>query len=567
MKEPVLVNNLWTISFLDQQNKWNTEEDVEEAESQIKTADCMEVLELRGNSLGIEAGERLAKALETHPELKSALWSDLFTGRLKTEIPPVLRSLCDSMISCGVRLVELDLSDNAFGPIGAEGIEKFLESSSAYSLQVLKLNNNGLGSGGKTIARALKRCCENAKADGQRFALKSFVAGRNRLEVPGAVALAEAFQAIGTLEEVVMPQNGITAKGIEALAVSFKNNLSLKVINLSDNSFTRVGAQAMAKVLPSLRCIETLHFGDCLCRNLGVLALIGSLNPEAHTRLKEVNLSGNELGVDVVEKVASTMREGFRLDALILHTNNLGGQFDAVKSRWEGKGFVDFGEESDDQGSLDGGEEEEECSNEEQSGNETDDERTEDTDNYSRNELAVTSQAVRVDKASAKTTLDDVVLFIRKPTLNVASTLVSQEAIVLNILQDELNGRTQEMTAALLYTLSTLLSSADIDRKLSASMLHFADSVMKAAEAVRRWPLSASEQIANLLLAYGGALKTESGEAFSADVRGLIILFKSLIGKGHFAKMIPTVKFFFAGSIAKAHPEHNTEIIKFLNSI
>lgn len=53
------------------------------------------------------------------------------------------------MIRSGTRLVELDLSDNAFGPIGAEGLEQFLESSSAYSLEVLKLNNNGLGAGGK----------------------------------------------------------------------------------------------------------------------------------------------------------------------------------------------------------------------------------------------------------------------------------------------------------------------------------------------------------------------------------------------------------------------------------
>lgn len=59
------------------------------------------------------------------------------------------KSLCNAMITGGVQLVELDLSDNAFGPIGAEGIEKFLESPAAYSLQVLKLNNNGLGAGGK----------------------------------------------------------------------------------------------------------------------------------------------------------------------------------------------------------------------------------------------------------------------------------------------------------------------------------------------------------------------------------------------------------------------------------
>jgi len=47
-------------------------------------------------------------------------------------------------------LVELDLSDNAFGPNGMTGLTEFLRSSSCYSLRELRLNNNGLGiQGGK----------------------------------------------------------------------------------------------------------------------------------------------------------------------------------------------------------------------------------------------------------------------------------------------------------------------------------------------------------------------------------------------------------------------------------
>jgi len=50
----------------------------------------------------------------------------------------------------GARLVELDLSDNAFGPNGMIGLTEFLRSSSCYSLRELRLNNNGLGiQGGK----------------------------------------------------------------------------------------------------------------------------------------------------------------------------------------------------------------------------------------------------------------------------------------------------------------------------------------------------------------------------------------------------------------------------------
>ena len=54
------------------------------------------------------------------------------------------------MIGAGAQLVELDLSDNAFGPNGVEGIVDLLKSKTCYSLKELRLNNNGLGTtGGK----------------------------------------------------------------------------------------------------------------------------------------------------------------------------------------------------------------------------------------------------------------------------------------------------------------------------------------------------------------------------------------------------------------------------------
>ena len=53
-------------------------------------------------------------------------------------------------MSANAHLVELDLSDNAFGPNGMIGLMDFLKSSSCFSLQELRLNNNGLGiQGGK----------------------------------------------------------------------------------------------------------------------------------------------------------------------------------------------------------------------------------------------------------------------------------------------------------------------------------------------------------------------------------------------------------------------------------
>ena len=126
----------------------------------IKKCERLEYLDLEGNTLGPEAAKAIAKALEEHgAHLKRALWKDMFTGRMKDEIPLALEYLGKSLCIAGTKLVELDLSDNAFGPIGIKGLASLLSSSSCYTLQELRLNNNGLGiSGGKMLAQALLDC-------------------------------------------------------------------------------------------------------------------------------------------------------------------------------------------------------------------------------------------------------------------------------------------------------------------------------------------------------------------------------------------------------------------------
>lgn len=50
----------------------------------------LQYLNLEGNSLGVNAAKAIAKALSTHPEFKRAIWKDMFTGRMKDEIPEAL---------------------------------------------------------------------------------------------------------------------------------------------------------------------------------------------------------------------------------------------------------------------------------------------------------------------------------------------------------------------------------------------------------------------------------------------------------------------------------------------
>lgn len=102
------------------------------------------------------------------------------------------------MVKANARLTELDLSDNAFGPIGVEGLASLLSSSSCFQLRELRLNNNGLGiGGGKLLAKALLEGHAKSSKAGAPLALRVFIAGRNRLENEGAKALAIVFATIG----------------------------------------------------------------------------------------------------------------------------------------------------------------------------------------------------------------------------------------------------------------------------------------------------------------------------------------------------------------------------------
>uniref|UniRef100_A0AAQ6ISJ4 Ran-GTPase activating protein 1 C-terminal domain-containing protein n=1 Tax=Anabas testudineus TaxID=64144 RepID=A0AAQ6ISJ4_ANATE len=275
--------------------KLDNAESVEELVREIELYKDLRALRLEGNTLGVEAAQAIAKALKSKDQLQRCYWSDMFTGRLRSEIPIALRSLGSAIMSAGARLTELDLSDNAFGPDGVKGIEQLLRSPSCHTLRELRLNNCGMGiGGGKILAEALTECHKESSALGAPLRLRVFVAGRNRLENEGASALAKAFKFIGSLEEVHMPQNGINYSGVVALALAMQHNPELRVLNLNDNTFSKRGTLAMAQALRVLRNIQVINFGDCLVRSEGAIALAAVLT-EGLPILKELNLSFGEI--------------------------------------------------------------------------------------------------------------------------------------------------------------------------------------------------------------------------------------------------------------------------------
>ncbi|KAJ8925020.1 hypothetical protein NQ315_001186 [Exocentrus adspersus] len=312
------------VSFAGRSLKLDTEEDAKPVVEEIDKCRELQYLNLEGNTLGVDASKAIAKALERHPEFKKALWKDMFTGRMKTEIPKALEYLGHGLVTAGARLTELDLSDNAFGPIGVQGLAALLRSSSCYALEELRLNNNGLGiTGGKLLASALTDCYNKSKEEGKPLALKVFIAGRNRLENDGATALAEVFKMIGTLEEIAMPQNGIYHVGITALSQAFTHNKNLQVLNLNDNTIGPKGAEAIAGALPNLQNLKEINFGDCLLKTRGAILLANGLKA-THLDLEEVVLGFNEIRKQGALQLAVAVANKTKLKSLVLDGNQFG---------------------------------------------------------------------------------------------------------------------------------------------------------------------------------------------------------------------------------------------------
>ncbi|KAI3420455.1 hypothetical protein GPALN_003752 [Globodera pallida] len=340
-----------SLSFAGHQLKLNSSADGEKIAEKIRECPGLEVLEMRGNTLGVDATAPIAEALESQYNLKKALWSDLFTGRLKEEIPRTLKTLCDAMTLSGARLTELDLSDNAIGPMAVPGIKDFLAGEAAFALQTLKLNNCGLGIAGETVAHCLLECHRRSAIQGTPLSLKTFIAGRNRLEFTSTAALAEAFKIIGTLEEIAMPQNGISADGIVKLSEAIRLNPALRYLNLGDNTFGESGANAMASALENLSGLELVDFSDCLCRNRGSIRIAHSL-VASKSPLRELNLSGNEITIEAAKEISRAMNNVTGIQLLKIGVNCFGSQFDDFLDFVQPIAFIDAGTESDDQGSL-----------------------------------------------------------------------------------------------------------------------------------------------------------------------------------------------------------------------
>lgn len=448
---------------------------VEELVRDIEQYQGLRALRLEGNTLGVDAARAIAKALENKDLLQRCYWSDMFTGRLRSEIPTALRSLGSALMSSGARLTELDLSDNAFGPDGVKGIEQLLKSPSCHRLRELKLNNCGMGiGGGKILAEALIECHRQSSAHGAPLKLRVFIAGRNRLENEGARALAKAFQVIGSLEEVHMPQNGINYAGVMALASAMRHNPELRVLNFNDNTFTKRGTLAMAQALRHLRNVQVINFGDCLVRSEGAIALAAVLR-EGLPILKELNLSFGEITEAAALVVAQAVMDKPHMEKVDLNGNCLGEEgCEALREAMENMDKGDMlSSLSDDEGEPDD-EDDEEDDDDRENGDDGEDDASDNCneDDEEDDEIVKENGIIKGDSPEKQQSPAEIVSFLSCPSV--------EKLLQLGELRTDLSRQVDpsdpHMAADVLLKITSLYNE---EPETKTAVLETADAVLK----------------------------------------------------------------------------------------
>uniref|UniRef100_A0A8D8Q5G4 Ran GTPase-activating protein 1 n=1 Tax=Cacopsylla melanoneura TaxID=428564 RepID=A0A8D8Q5G4_9HEMI len=471
---------------------------------------------LEGNTLGVNAAKAIADALAKHKHFKRALWKDMFTGRMKTEIPDALRYLGNGLQQAGARLVELDLSDNAFGPIGVEGLADLLRSSCCFALEELKLNNNGLGiTGCKLLSKALHDCYDRSKAEGRPLALKVFVAGRNRLENEGATLLAAVFKKLTTLERVEMPQNGIYYPGITALSDAFSLNQNLSHLNLNDNTITHKGAEPLGKALASLPSLRILNLGDCLLKSAGATSiakyLVNSL------QLEDVNLTCNEIGVEGGLELAKVMKGKNKLKQINLSENMFGEEgVEKIEEVMNSNGMGDVLVLEDDEGEASDEEDGGEDDSEEEEENDSDAE-VDSSHNECKTSLNDTKNSLNESKKSLNESIHNrshkqvsVADLLASPSIDLFNALGSNCAqVILDEINSEPEDRYLESMLLAIMKVSSLVPSTTTLQSPSNSVFECTKALYRA---LFSWASSGSDKLStvtNTLLVHLGLIKSE----------------------------------------------------------
>lgn len=368
--------NSTTFSLQGLSLKLDSAQDINVHLSQVQDPSLINKVHFGGNTIGVEAAQAIGAFLKQTTNLKVcptvsrdktsayrleqvADFSDIFTGRLISEIPQSLEHLL-SPLTGHAHLSEIDLSDNALGlraivHQNLDGETSFAEEdmlpfprfvAQTPNLRVLRLSNNGLGPyASEVIADALVKVSRAGNEGGQ---LRAILCGRNRLEINANSKWEQALASHPHLRVVKMPQNGIRMQGVIALVRGLAHCKDLRLIDFQDNTFTlaeqseddevdaetgmngQLGVQEWCEILPGFTNLQELNLSDCFLTTEEleaegeVSALIKTLASGSNKSLKVLRLQNNNFAVATVSALSEALDTGLaNLQLLDLEANDV----------------------------------------------------------------------------------------------------------------------------------------------------------------------------------------------------------------------------------------------------
>lgn len=218
-------------------------------------------------------------------------------------------------------LIELDLTGNAIGPIGASSIADSLASNN--TLRMLTLVRNSLGDAG---AGAL------GKSLARNGALEILRISDNRLSDDGALALGDGLRSNNTLVELALDWNAIATKGAASLASALAppgdtdtpSTCVLECLNLGHNTLEDDGVALLGKVLMRNTSLRALYLDWNQCGEVGAEAVACGLreNQTLTAIFLEYNLIRNQGAIAIANALSSTTPQGAAGLRILNVTNN-----------------------------------------------------------------------------------------------------------------------------------------------------------------------------------------------------------------------------------------------------
>lgn len=274
-------------------------------------------------ALSVESAVVLADAIRALPDLESAILADIIAGRPEAEGLAVYRALGDAL--AGVRLREIDLSDNAVGPKGVDACRAFLSNQPA--LERLIFSNCGIS------AEAARSIADLVlfRTPTELRVLHFF---NNMSGIGGAVAIADMVRASPRLADFRFSSSRGGNDGGVALARALRHAAATLVrLDLNDNTFGAPGGAALGATLRACAALRELNVGDTAVGDAGMRAIAsGVVRGSAHS-LEVLVVSANELTAAGARAVARMARRCTRLRVLDAGENGFGDEGAAYLAR------------------------------------------------------------------------------------------------------------------------------------------------------------------------------------------------------------------------------------------